>query len=202
MSEFFPIQVLNGVLRGRFSSGRNPTLRDYTTGVRSGFDMRKSAGPFVLAAAAQADHTAAVLNELLSELTGLLKGIPADELTRAKDAIALQFPRTFEATGRISSRLRAIESLVVYGLPDDYYAKYVPAIQAVGAADVQRVAQQHIQPERLAIVIVGDRKTIEPAIRAEPRINQRCERRRNFCAGQMTGPGDVFSVVNTISSPW
>jgi hypothetical protein len=64
-----------------------------------------------------------------------------------------------------SSR-QAIFSLVVYGLPDDYYARYVPAIQAVGAADVQRVAQQYIQPDRLAIVIVGDRETIEPPLRA------------------------------------
>jgi zinc protease len=166
MSDFFPIQVLNTVLRGRFSSGRNPTLRDYTAGVRSGFDMRKSAGPLVVAAAAQADKTAESLSELLNELTSVLKGIPADELARAKDEIALHFPKTFEATGRISTRLQALESLVVYGLPDDYYAKYVPAIQAVGAVDVQRVAQQYIQPDHLAIVIVGDRKTIEPPIRA------------------------------------
>jgi predicted Zn-dependent peptidase len=42
----------------------------------------------------------------------------------------------------------------------------VEAIQAIGAADVQRMAQQYIQPDHLAIVIVGDRKTIEPPIRA------------------------------------
>src|SRR4029450_3494656 len=110
--------------------------------------------------------TADVLAELLNELTAVLKGIPADELARAKDDIAPQFPRMFESTGRISSRLKAVESLVVYGLPDDYYASYVPAIQAVGAADVQRVAQQYIQPDHLAIAIVGDRKTIEAPIRA------------------------------------
>ncbi|PYR43079.1 MAG: hypothetical protein DMF95_26745 [Acidobacteria bacterium] len=166
MSDFFPIQVLNTVLRGRFSLGRNPALRDYTTGVRSGFDLRKSAGPFIVAAAAQTDKTAESLSELLNELTGMLKEIPADELARAKDDIALHFPKTFEATGRISSRLQALESLVVYGLPDDYYSKYLPAIQAVGAVDVQRMAQQYIQPDNLAIVIVGDRKTIEPPIRA------------------------------------
>lgn len=166
MSEFFPIQVMNTVLRARFGSARNPTLRDYTAGVRSGFDMRKSAGPFVVAAAAQSDKTAESLTELVNELTGMLKEIPADEIARAKNDIAVHFPTTFEATGRISSRLQALESLVVYGLPDDYYSKYVPAIQAVGAVDVQRVAQQYIQPDHLAIVIVGDRKTIEPRVRA------------------------------------
>jgi zinc protease len=166
MSDFSPIQVLNTVLRGRFGLGRNQTLRDYTTGVRSGFDMRKSATPFVVAAAAQTDKTAESLGELLNELTGVLKEIPADELARAKDEIALHFPKTFEATGRISTRLQALESLVIYGLPDDYYAKYVPAIQAVGPVDVQRAAQQYIQPDNLTIVIVGDRKTIEPRLRS------------------------------------
>ena len=164
MADFFPIQIMNTVLRGRF--GLNPILLAYTAGVRSGFDVRKSPGPFVVAAAAQTDKTAESLTELLNALTGMLKQIPADELARATNEIALRFPSTFEATGRISSRLQALESLVVYGLPDDYYSKYVPAIQSVSAADVQRVAQQYIHPDHLAIVIVGDRKTIAPRIRA------------------------------------
>jgi zinc protease len=165
-ADLFPIQVLNTVLRGRFSSARNPTLGDYTTGVRSGFDMRKSAGPFVVSTAAQGYKTAEALGEVLEELTDILKGVPADEVARAKDAIALEFARTFEATGRISSRLQALESLAAYDLPDDYYATYVRAIQAVGAGDVQRVATQHFEPDHLVIAIVGDRKSIEARIRA------------------------------------
>ena len=166
MADFFPIQVLNTVLQGRLSSDRNSTLRDYTTGARSGFDIRKSATPFIVAAAAQSDKTAVALRALVDELAGVVKGIPADELARAKDDIAVKFPRTFEATGRISSRLRALESLIVYGLPDDHYANYVAAIRAVDPAAVQRVAQQYMDPAHLTIVIVGDRKTIEPSIRA------------------------------------
>jgi len=166
MADFFPMQVLSAVVKGRLSSDRNPALRDYTAGVRSGFDLRKSATPFVVAAAAQADRTAESLKALLDEVTGLVKGIPADELARAKDDVARNFPKTLETTGRISSRLRTLESLVAHGLPDNYYATYGPATQAVGAADVQRVAQQYIHPDHLTIVIVGDRKTIEPSIRA------------------------------------
>ncbi len=166
MSDFFAMQVLSTVVKGRLSSDRNPTLRDYTAGVRSGFDMRKSATPFVVAAAAQADKTAVSLGELLNELTGVTKGIGADELARAKREIAINVPKLFEATGRISSRLQAFESLLVYGRPDDYYATYMPAIEAVGAADVQRVAQHYLDPGHLTMVIVGDRKTIEPSIRA------------------------------------
>ena len=165
-ADFFAMQVLSTVVKGRLSSDRNPTLRDYTAGVRSGFDMRKSATPFVVAAAAQADKTAESLGALLEELTGIVKGAAADELTRAKADLALNVPKTFEATGRISSRLQALETLVVYGRPDDYYATYLPAIQAVTAADVQRVAQQYFDPGHLVMVVAGDRKTIEPSIRA------------------------------------
>jgi predicted Zn-dependent peptidase len=166
MADFFPMQVLNTVVRGRLSPDRNQTLRDYTAGVRSGFDLRRSATPFVVAAAAQADRTGESLRALVDELNSVVKGIPADELARAKEDLARDFPKTFDAPGRISSRLRALQSLVVYGLPDDYYANYASAIQAVAAADVQRVAQQYLHADRLTIVIVGDRKTIEPSLRA------------------------------------
>jgi zinc protease len=42
----------------------------------------------------------------------------------------------------------------------------VQKIEAISAADVQRVAQKYIQPGRLAVVIAGDRMAIEPGIRA------------------------------------
>jgi zinc protease len=148
------------------SSDRNPTLGDYTTGVRSVFDLRKAATQFLVATAARPDKTGESLGAVVDQLTGMGKGIPAEELARAKDEIALTFPKTFEAMGRISNRLRALESLVVYGLPDNHYANYVPAIRAVGPVDVHRLAQQYLDPDYLTMVIVGDRKTIEPSIRA------------------------------------
>ena len=40
-----------------------------------------------------------------------------------------------------------------------------PALEAF-PVDVQRIAQKYIQPDRLAVIVVGDRKTIEPGIRA------------------------------------
>ena len=39
-------------------------------------------------------------------------------------------------------------------------------IGAVSQADVQRVARQYVDPDHLTMVIVGDRKTIEPGLRA------------------------------------
>jgi len=36
----------------------------------------------------------------------------------------------------------------------------------VTQADVQRVARQYIDPDKLSIVIVGDRKSIEPGLKS------------------------------------
>jgi zinc protease len=56
--------------------------------------------------------------------------------------------------------------VALYGLPLDYYNNYVQNIEAITAADVARVAQQYINPGSLAVVIVGDRKSIEPTLKA------------------------------------
>jgi predicted Zn-dependent peptidase len=56
--------------------------------------------------------------------------------------------------------------MIVYKLPDDYFERYVANVQAVTVADLQKAAATYIQPGRFAIVVAGDRKVIEPGIRA------------------------------------
>jgi len=164
--DYFPIQVMNTILGGSFSSRLNLNLREqhgYTYGAGSGFDMRVAAGPFVASAGVQTDKTSDALKEFFNELNGILKPVPADELSRAKNYISLRFPGGFETTGDISRRL---EDMLVYHLPDDYFANYVRNIEAVTAADVQRVAQKYIQPSKFIVLVVGDKQAIEPGIRA------------------------------------
>ena len=164
--DFFPIQVANTILGGSFSSRLNLNLREkhgYTYGASSTFDMRIQPGPFFAAAGVQTDKTSEALTEFFKELNGILQPIPADELSRAKNYVALRFPSGFETTADISRRL---EDVLTYRLPDDYFSRYVPNIEAVTAADVQRVARTYIQPDKLAVIVVGDRKAIEPGLRA------------------------------------
>jgi zinc protease len=165
-ADYFPILVMNTILGGSFASRLNMNLREkrgYTYGASSGFDMRASAGPFSVGAGVQTDKTSESLTEFFNELNGILQRVPEDELARAKNYVALRFPSGFESTTDISRRL---EEVLIYRLPDDYFSKYVENIQAVTAAEVQRVAQKYIQPSRVAVAVVGDRKVIEPGIRA------------------------------------
>ncbi len=164
--DYFPLVVMNTLLGGSFSSRLNLNLREqhgYTYGASSQFELRAMAGPFAAGAGVQTDKTSEALKEFFNELTGISKPVPADELSRAKNYIALRYPGTFETTSDISRRL---EDAVIYKLPSDYFEKYVQNIQAITAGDVQRVAQKYLAPNRFAVVVVGDEKTIEPGIAA------------------------------------
>ena len=100
--------------------------------------------------------------------------------------MSLRYPVRIRDNGDISRRL---EDAIVYRLPDDYFAKYVANIEAVTAADVQRVAQKYVHPDRFAVVITGDRKVIEPGIAgAEARADQGVDDRRSLrpAAGALT----------------
>ena len=77
--DYFPIQVMNTVLGGAFSSRLNLNLREkngYTYGASSQFDMRTAAGPFVAAAGIQTDKTADALKEFFNELNAIGQPVP------------------------------------------------------------------------------------------------------------------------------
>lgn len=164
--DYAVLEVLNTVLGGSFTSRLNQNLREkngYAYGASSGFDMRLSAGPFLASAGVQTDKTADALKEFFNELNGILTPVPPDELAKARNYVALGFPGEFETTGDMA---RKLEELVIYNLPDTTFSNFVPSVTAVTAADLQRAAARFIQPERMAVVVVGDLKLIEGPIRA------------------------------------
>ena len=101
----------------------------------------------------------------MKELRGIHGSRPVtdDELQTAKDALVQRLPATFASVGGING---AITTLWTQGLPDDYYQQYAKAVAAVTKDDVVRVAKQYIDLDHLAIVIVGDRATIEGPLKA------------------------------------
>jgi zinc protease len=50
-------------------------------------------------------------------------------------------------------------------LPDSYFNEYIPKVNSVTLADVNRVANKYLTPDKMAIVIVGDRKAIEDKLK-------------------------------------
>lgn len=164
--DYFALRVLNTVLGGAFTSRLNMNLREqhgYAYGANSTFDMRVGPGPFYAAAGVQTDKTAEALKEFFNELERIGQPIPADELDKARNYVALLLPRSFETSGSLAASL---SQAFIHGLPEDYFTTFTERVRAVTAADAQRVAQRYIQPAKFAVVVIGDLKTIEPKIRA------------------------------------
>ena len=163
--DYFALNVLNTILGGSFTSRLNQNLREkhgYTYGARSRFDMRQSAGPFTASAEIVAAKTDSGLVEFMNELSSIRDTVPAIELRKSKRYLQLGMPSDFETTQQIANQLVPV---ALYGLSLDYYNNYVSNIEAVTQADVQRVARQYINPSNLAIIVVGDRKSIEEGLK-------------------------------------
>jgi predicted Zn-dependent peptidase len=160
------VQVLNTILGGSFTSRLNTNLREthgYAYGAFSGFEERISPGAFSARAGVQTEKSAAALEEFFNELTGILNPIPGDELERAKNYVALGFPAEFESTGDLAQKM---EEQVVHSLPDEYFPSYIRSVVQVTGPGVEKAAARYIQPDKFAVVIVGDRKAIESGVRA------------------------------------
>ena len=155
--EYFDVLVMNAVLGGLFSSRINLNLREahgYTYGAFSTFEWRRGAGPFVVSTAVKSDVTGDAVREILAEIERMRTDeIRDDELTLATSYLDGVFPIRYETTGAIAG---ALASLIIHGLPEDYYDRYREHVRGVTTASVLRAAQAHLHPDRLRVLVVGD----------------------------------------------
>jgi predicted Zn-dependent peptidase len=169
-----PLAVMNLILGGMFSSRINLDLREdkaYTYGARSRFQARHGAGPFLAGGAMFGDDTAAAARELVAQVESIRsEPVTAGELADAKENARLALPSRFEGVDEVTG---ALQDLVVYGLPLDEYDVRAARIDAVTAADVQRVARRWLHPEALRIVVTGDRGRVEKDLSALGRVEIR-----------------------------
>jgi len=84
-------------------------------------------------------------------------------LTTAKEALVQRLPSTFASVAGINA---AITNIWTQNLPDDYYQQYGKSIAVVTKEDVLRVARKYIELGHLAVVIIGDRASIEAPLKA------------------------------------
>jgi zinc protease len=156
--DYHALVVANTILGGQFVSRINLNLREHrglTYGARTGFEFRRMPGPFALQASVQTSGTAVAIAESLGEIAGIRGARPVtpDELALGIAALTRGYARSFETAEQIA---RGAMQLALYDLPDDYFERFVPTIEAVTADDVSRVMTRHLDPPRLTTVVVGD----------------------------------------------
>ena len=165
--DFFPVNVMNAVLGGLFNSRINLNLREahgYTYGAFSGFEWRRQAGPFVVHTAVKSDVTEAAAREILHEIDRIqAEPVSAEELSLATSYLDGVFPIRFESTAAIAA---ALATLVVHGLPEDYYDRYRDRVRAMTVEQIHDAAQHYLKPETLQMVVVGDPSAVRASLDA------------------------------------
>ena len=163
--DFHAVSVMSAILGGLFNSRLNRKLREergYTYGAGAGYDMRRGVGPFAVRVAVNTDVTVPATEDILAELEAMRAAPPSTaELHAARDFLVGVFPLRFETPPAV---VGAIAGLLILDLPLDELDRYRPAIEAVSDADVEEAAREHIDPAKLAVVLVGDADAILPAL--------------------------------------
>ena len=154
--------VMNAILGGQFVSRVNLKLREekgYTYGARTGFDWHKGSSPFSLQASVHTAATADAIRDSLVEIAAMRGSRPPtdDELALAKASLTRGYPRNFETAQQVA---RAVAQLSLYGLPDSYFAEFIPKANTVTAEEVVSAASRYLDPSRLTTLVVGDHAAI------------------------------------------
>ncbi len=166
---YFATMLGNRMLGADFLSRLNQNLREkngFTYGAGSMFRFRQTGSVWAVATQVRADATAPALREIMKELDGLSTGklpFTGEETSTAIDAESKSFPEGFESPGAIASIL---EEMALYRLPDDYLETYLDRLQATKGAEIDKVMAEVVAEKDRVILVVGDRKAVEPKLKA------------------------------------
>ncbi len=159
--DYIPLQVMDALLGGSFGSRITANIREqkgYTYSPRSQVSVRYRDGYWVEVADVTTAVTGPSIKEILYEIDRLQNAPPsAAELDGIKNYLAGVF------VIRNSSRDGVINQLLfvdLHQLGDNYLNTYVQKVHAVTPPQVQEMAQKYVVPNKLTIVVVGDKGKI------------------------------------------
>jgi zinc protease len=168
--DFAALEVMAPVFGSTGASRLQQNLRERHSYMYSGapgiVTWRAMPAPSILGGSAliAAAKTDSALIEWLGELRGIRERAPTPaEMTLAHGALRGALAAQLETDDGIADRL---VFLAQNHLPLDYFAGYSARVGKVNANGVAAAATRYIDPAHLVIVVAGDRKVIEPALRA------------------------------------
>ena len=165
--DYYILNLVNYVFGGQFSARLNMNLRQdkgYSYGYHSSIEWCQGRSALMVGGAVETEVTKQAIAETLKEFADIKDARPVtrEEFDTARDGIIRGLPSQFETLGLT---LQQLTRLVVFNLPDEYFSEYVDQLNAISLDDVNRVAAERLDDGHLQILVVGDRKVVEPGLR-------------------------------------
>ncbi len=170
--DFIQCQVMNDILGGGgFTSRLMKRIRSdegLTYGVGSGFRTRVYyPGEFTVRTFSK-NRTVALTAKMVYEELDKIRNAPCtqEELDVSVKSFVDTFPRTFES--KVGSVNVFIDDEWTHR-PEGYWKTYREKMSAVTVADVQKMAQKHIDPAKMMMLVVGKWSEVAPGDPTEQR---------------------------------
>jgi len=159
--DYTALEVTNSLLGGSFGSRITTNIREqkgYSYSPYSSLGTHRHSAYWVQQADVTSKDTGASLKEIYAEIGRLQKEAPgAAEVDGIKNNMIGIFVLRNASRGGIIGLLAESE---LQGLGDDYLSGYVKRVLAVPPTDVQRIAATYLKPDRMTLVVVGDKATV------------------------------------------
>ena len=161
--DYFKLVLLNFIFGGQFSARLNQNLRQdkgYSYGFHSSISWFKEASAFVAGGSVQTAVTKESVQEILKEFSDIhgMRPVSSEELTSAQSGMLQGLPAGFERPGQI---LGSMVQMVLHDLPRDYFRTVGDKLSDVKLKEINLSSQEQVHPEKLTILVVGDRSIIE-----------------------------------------
>lgn len=168
-------RVANALFGGYFNSRINANLREghgWTYGARSSLAPDKLIGSFAATASVRNVVTDSSIIELLKEMRRMAsEKVPDTELQVVKNVLTGQFSQSLEQPGTVANFALTTAR---FGLPADFYEKYLQSLQNVSADDVVAMAKNYIRPDNAHILVVGNKDDVADRLKqfsADGKVN-------------------------------
>ena len=164
--DYVPLLVTDALLGGSFASRITSNIREqkgYTYSPRSFVQAFESNAAWSEQADVTTNVTGASLTEIFKEVARLRSEPPAaDELRAIQSYLAGVFVLRNSSRTGITRQLNFLDK---HQLGDDYLRDFAQRVWAVKPTDVQRIASTYLDPKKMAIVVVGDRKQVDAQLK-------------------------------------
>jgi len=160
--DFYAFQVMNYIFGGGgFSSRLMDHIREnrgLAYSVASSFSPGLEPGPFSVVLETKNASAGEAVSLVLTEMERMrAQPVTGQELADARSYLIGSFPRRMDSMAKRAGLLGYVEC---YGLGLDYPWRYPELIQHLTPADIQRVAEKYLHPDRYLLVVVGKKSAM------------------------------------------